>query len=66
MVEGRARPVEPIPDDASAEIHTDGETYARLACGRLDPAVALAAGQVRVAGDAALGRRVVEELNFLF
>jgi hypothetical protein len=39
---------------------------ARLGCGRIDPQATLDDGRVRLEGDAALGRRVVEELNFLF
>lgn len=63
---GRAKPVDPVPLDATVRITTDGATYARLACGRADPAAALASGSVRVSGDGALGKRIVEELNFLF
>ena len=66
VVDGRARPVEPVPEQPSVRIAMDGETYARLACGRLDPAPVLAGDRVRLEGDATLGRRVVEELNFLF
>lgn len=63
---GRAKPMDSVPVDATVRITTDGATYARVACGRADPAAELAAGSVRIAGDEALGRRVVEELNFLF
>jgi len=66
VVEGRARLLSDAPADPTVRIRTDGETFARLACGRLDPLVVLAAGDVRFDGDAALGRRVVESLNFLF
>ena len=65
-VEGRARRLDPVPDTASVRIRTDGETFARLACGRLDPAAVIARDGVSLEGDATLGRRVVEELNFLF
>lgn len=64
--DGRAQLLDDVPTDATARITTDGETFARLACGRLEPAAALASGAVRVDGDDALGRRVVESLNFLF
>jgi len=66
VVDGRARRLDPVPDTPSTRVRTDGETFARLACGRLDPGAALAGEQVTLEGDAALGRRVVEELNFLF
>ena len=66
VVEGRARALDAVPSDPTTRIRTDGETFARLACGRLDPAGALAAGAVTVEGDPALGTRVVESLNFLF
>ena len=56
----------PCPTTPTVRIATDGATYARLACGRGDPAAALAAGSVRVEGDEALGARIVDELNFLF
>ena len=65
VVEGRARFLDQPPARATATIRMDGETFARLATGRLEPAAALA-GPVTIEGDAALGRRVVEELNILF
>jgi uncharacterized protein (TIGR03083 family) len=64
--DGRAQLLDDVPTEVTARITTDGETFARLACGRLDPTDALAGGTVRVDGDEALGRRVVESLNFLF
>jgi hypothetical protein len=42
------------------------EIFCRLGCGRIDPADALSDGRVVVTGDEALGRRVVEAMNFLF
>lgn len=63
---GRARLLDADPGQVSVRLTLDGETYARLACGRLDPAACVAAGSVAFEGDADLGRRVVEELNFLF
>ncbi|HEV2308888.1 MAG TPA: maleylpyruvate isomerase family mycothiol-dependent enzyme [Acidimicrobiia bacterium] len=65
-VEGRARPLDDPPSDPTVTVRTDGETFARLACGRLDPKAVLAAGDVAFDGDAALGSRIVESLNFLF
>jgi uncharacterized protein (TIGR03083 family) len=64
---GRAKTLSAVPaDGVTTRIATDSETFARLACGRVDPAVALTDGRVRLEGDDALGRRVVEEMNFLF
>jgi uncharacterized protein (TIGR03083 family) len=64
--DGRAQLLDDMPDDATARITTDGETFVRLACGRLDPDEALDGRGVRLSGDDVLGRRVVESLNFLF
>jgi uncharacterized protein (TIGR03083 family) len=63
---GRARLLDAAPASPTARIRADTETFARLACGRLDPAVELDAGHVRLDGDTDLGRRVVENMNFLF
>jgi uncharacterized protein (TIGR03083 family) len=63
---GRARAVDAVPVDPTVRIEMPGETYARVACGRLDPAAVLAGGSVVIDGDATIGRRIVEELNFLF
>jgi len=63
---GRARVVSEEPTSVTVRLRTDGETYARLACGRADPAAVLAAGSMTLEGDEPLGRRIVEELNFLF
>jgi hypothetical protein len=65
-VDGRAHPVDVAPEAPTVRLRTDGETFARLACGRIDPAEALADGRVVVDGDSELGRRVAEHLNFLF
>ena len=42
------------------------ETFARLGCGRIDPVATVAAGDVTFDGDAALGQRVVDAMNYLF
>jgi uncharacterized protein (TIGR03083 family) len=63
--DGRAQLLDDLPDDATARITTDGETFVRLACGRLDPDDAVTGSAVHLSGDDALGRRVVEALNFL-
>jgi uncharacterized protein (TIGR03083 family) len=63
---GRARFAEELTGAPTATIATDGETFVRLTCGRVDPAEALGSGRVHLGGDTDLGRRVVEQLNFLF
>ncbi|GMU78586.1 MAG: hypothetical protein AMXMBFR46_13810 [Acidimicrobiia bacterium] len=66
---GRARPHDGAAGgtvEPTVRLALDGETYARLACGRLDPEAALAAGSVAIDGDTALGRRVLDALDFLF
>ncbi len=65
-VEGRARLLDELDGPPTTTIATDTETFARLACGRIDPAEALASDAVHLGGDVALGRQVVEHLNFLF
>jgi uncharacterized protein (TIGR03083 family) len=66
VVDGRAKVLDEVPADAQTGIVTDTETLARLGCGRVDPAAALGDGRVRIEGDEALGRRIVEGMNFLF
>ena len=63
---GRAKPLDTPPSAPDVRIVTDTETFARLGCGRIDPSAALADARVRLEGDEALGRRVVEQVNFLF
>lgn len=63
---GRARASDTEPSTPTTRIATDTETFARVATGRVAPEEALAAGRITFEGDDALGRRVVEELNFLF
>ena len=65
-MDGRARLLDRAPDTPTVSIVTDTETFARLAVGRLDPAVTMGAGLVHFDGDEGLGRSVVEEMNFLF
>lgn len=62
VVDGRARPVE-APAQPTVTVETTGETYARLAAGRLDGASALADGLVKISGDDAIGRSLVTQLN---
>jgi len=63
---GRARAVDAVPASPTVRIGTDTETFERVATGRIAPDEALAAGRFTFEGDDSLGRRVVEEMNFLF
>ena len=72
VVEGRAKVVPELPDgpsSATATLTLSSPAFARLACGRIDPAAVLAGeapriGGVAIGGDAELGRRVVSNLGF--
>jgi uncharacterized protein (TIGR03083 family) len=66
VTDGRARPLEPVPDTPTVALSLASDAYARLACGRADPDEALAAGRVSVEGDTDLGGAVVRELNYMF
>jgi uncharacterized protein (TIGR03083 family) len=63
---GRAARVDPAPADPTAFLGMSSVTFERLACGRIDPDAALAAGDVRLDGDTGLGRRIVAEMNYMF
>ena len=62
---GRARPLAPVPEHPTVRLSTDFETFMCLSCGRWDPATILSEGRVRISGDEALGRTIVENLNFM-
>jgi len=66
VVDGRASTGGDVPDAPTVRITAPGEAWARVACGRSDPLVELAAGTFACTGDVDLGRRVVAALNFLF
>ena len=66
IVDGRGRMLDAAPAEPSVVLHMSTETFARLACGRIDPAATVAAGDVTFEGDAALGRRVVDAMNYMF
>jgi uncharacterized protein (TIGR03083 family) len=63
---GRAKPLPAPPGAPDTTLTMDAETLACLGMGRWDPAGALDRGKVTVAGDRALGRAVVEQMNFMF
>ena len=62
---GRATLVPAYGAEATTTLSFDQETFWRLGLGRVEPARALAAGQVRVAGDIAIGNRVLESMAFM-
>jgi len=66
VADGRAKLLDGPAVDPLVVLTLDTETFTRLAAGRIDPAAALAAGNVTFTGDDALGRRIVENLNYLF
>jgi uncharacterized protein (TIGR03083 family) len=66
VLDGRAAGFDEIPADPTVRLTLGWITFERLACGRVDPRLCLAAGEVRIDGDADLGRRVVAELNYMF
>src|SRR5439155_16078699 len=63
IVEGRARRLDAVPDDPTVKLTMDLETFNCLSCGRGDPAAL--AERVKVEGDADLGARVLENMNFM-
>jgi uncharacterized protein (TIGR03083 family) len=66
VVEGRARPLDPAPSDATVTLTIASDEFARLACGRSEPGEALVTGTVTVDGDVELGREIVRQLNYMF
>ena len=66
QVERRASRVDAVAGTPTTRLRMDSVTFERLACGRVDPALTLAAGEVQIEGDDELGRRVVAEMNYMF
>jgi uncharacterized protein (TIGR03083 family) len=63
--EGRAYVRPELPSDPTVTLTMDQEAFWRLGFGRLSSADVLASGEVRLSGDAALGERVLESMNFM-
>jgi hypothetical protein len=59
----RANRLETVPDDPTVKLSMDLETFNRLCTGRGDPAEV--GKGVSIEGDEALGRRVVDSMNFM-
>ena len=66
VVEGRARPLVTPPELPTTTLTVASDVFARLACGRIDPAEALVAGAVAINGDVDLGGEIVQQLNYMF
>jgi uncharacterized protein (TIGR03083 family) len=63
---GRAKSLSSPPETPTVTLAMDAQTLACLGLGRWDPAASLDEGQVKIAGDAELGRAVVGQMNFMF
>ena len=63
---GRATPLAAPPASPTVTLAMDAQTLACLGLGRWDPATALDNAEVKIAGDDALGRAVVNQMNFMF
>jgi len=61
----RALAVTPDEQVPTTTVIVDQDSFWRLGFGRLEPSRALASGQARVAGDIALGHRVLESMAFM-
>jgi hypothetical protein len=66
VTDGRARPLDPVPEIPTVSIALASDTYGRLACGRLDPDEAVVTGVVAIEGDIDLGGALVRQLNYMF
>jgi uncharacterized protein (TIGR03083 family) len=66
VTDGRARPLDPVPDTPTVAVSVASDAYARLACGRTDPDEALVTGLVAIEGDVELGGSLVRQLNYMF
>ncbi len=62
-VDGRAAVVDSL-EDPDVTVSTDSLTFMLLACGRIDPEVAIADGRITWTGDDALGERAARNLRF--
>ena len=65
VVEGRAGLVDVAPDEPTASLELDLDTFVALTTGRRDPETALDQDQVRLGGDTDLARDVVRHLSFM-
>jgi hypothetical protein len=63
MAAGRGRTPGSVPAEPAVALTMGTDVFWRLACGRVPAAGMLAAGEVAVAGDLPLGRRVLEAMR---
>jgi uncharacterized protein (TIGR03083 family) len=66
VADGRARHLDAVPADPTVTVTLASDAYARLACGRRDPAEALVTATVAIDGDVDLGGELVRQLNYMF
>jgi uncharacterized protein (TIGR03083 family) len=64
--DGRAKTLAEVPEDPSVTLAMDTEALACLGLGRWDRERAEGRGRVTLRGDDALGRAVLDQMNFLF
>jgi uncharacterized protein (TIGR03083 family) len=62
----RAHRLDDVPAAPTVLLTMDTETFICLSCGRWDPRTTLQRGRVAIAGDEALGRDILEQLNIMF
>jgi uncharacterized protein (TIGR03083 family) len=65
MTAGRARPRPDAPDNPTVRLDMDTEAFICLTCGRGNPWALVEVGRIRIAGDEALGHRVIEQANVM-
>jgi uncharacterized protein (TIGR03083 family) len=63
---GRANPAPTADVPATVTLSMSSVDFVRLGCGRATSAVVSAEGGIEVEGDAALGQRVLDNMNFMF
>lgn len=65
MAGGRAHPRPAETADPTVRLEMDTEAFICLTCGRGDPWALVQAGRIRMVGDTALGRRIIEQANVM-
>jgi uncharacterized protein (TIGR03083 family) len=65
MTAGRAVTRPDAPDKPTVRLEMDAEAFICLTCGRGDPWALYDAGRIRIAGEEALGRRIIERANVM-
>ena len=65
MQDRRANVLEDPPTAPAVSIAMPAEHFLRLVCGRESVPGALATGEVKIAGDEALGRQILASLNIM-